>query len=306
MPGAVCWPPGGRRPLGRRAPRRYHPGIRIHPADGLPGPRDGSGSPRRHATSWTSSCREGGWNNYPDGPVELSVSVKAYFALKLAGHDPEAPYMRRARDVIRAWAGPPTATASPSSTWRCSGQFPYANCPAVPPEMMLLPRWAYFNIYAMSSWTRTIVVPLSIFYAHKPVRRLPPELGIAELFLEPPETPLWPHPPTRRWLSLDQFLPGGRPACSSRWSAGAWGRSCGSCPCKQAQRWMLEHSPTATAWGPSSRPSSTPIVSLRCLGYRDDSPEMQLGPEAAGRPDDRGGRHACACSPASRRSGTRP
>ena len=45
--------------------------------------------------------------------------------------------------------------------------------------MMLLPRWAYFNIYAMSSWTRTIVVPLSIFSAYKPVRRLPPEQGIA-------------------------------------------------------------------------------------------------------------------------------
>ena len=59
------------------------------------------------------------------------------------------------------------------------GQFPYANCPAVPPEMMLLPSWAYFNIYAMSSWTRTIVVPLSIFYAHKPVRQsCRPKLGI--------------------------------------------------------------------------------------------------------------------------------
>ena len=49
---------------------------------------------------------------------------------------------------------------------------------------MLLPRWVYFNIYAMSSWTRTIVVPLSIFSAYKPVRRLPPNMGIAELFLD--------------------------------------------------------------------------------------------------------------------------
>src|SRR5205823_5128476 len=80
-------------------------------------------------------------------------------------------------------------------------------------EMMLLPKWAYFNIYAMSSWTRTIVIPLSIFYAYKPSRQLPEELAIRELFLEPPEMPLWPHPPTKRWLSwtnsflvLDQVL----------------------------------------------------------------------------------------------------
>jgi len=81
------------------------------------------------------------------------------------------------------------------------GQLPYANCPAVPPELvLLLPRWFYVNLYAMSSWTRTIVVPLSIFYAHKPCRRLPPEQGIAELFLQPPDTPLWPH--RRRGASL--------------------------------------------------------------------------------------------------------
>ena len=95
------------------------------------------------------------------------------------------------------------------------GQLPYANCPAVPPEMMLLPSWVRFNIYAMSSWTRTIIVPLSIFYAHKPVRRLPAEVGIRELFLEPPQTPRLPHASTKRWLTwtnfflvLDQFVKG--------------------------------------------------------------------------------------------------
>src|SRR5262249_51483501 len=126
---------------------------------------------------------EGGWNNFPDGPVELSVSVKAYFALKLTGHDPEAGYMRRACTIIRALGGAAGCNSFTKFYLALLGQFPYANCPAVPPEMVLLPRWFYFNLYAMSSWTRTIVVPLSIFYAHKPVRHMPPELGIAELFL---------------------------------------------------------------------------------------------------------------------------
>src|SRR5438270_2992733 len=134
----------------------------------------------------------GGWGNYPGGPADLGVSVKAYFALKLTGHDPEAPCMRRARDVIRGLGGAACCNSFTKFYLALLGQFPYANCASVPPEMVLLPRWSYFNLYAMSSWTRTIVVPLSIFSACKPVRRLPPERGIRELFLRPPETPLWP------------------------------------------------------------------------------------------------------------------
>src|SRR5207244_2361026 len=140
---------------------------------------------------------DGGWTNYPGGPVDLSASVKAYFALKLTGHDPEAPYMLKAREVIRARGGAAECNSFTKFYLALLGQFPYANCASVPPEMALLPRWSYVNLYAMSSWTRTIVVPLSIFSACKPVRRLPPELSIAELFLDPPDTPLWPHPPTR-------------------------------------------------------------------------------------------------------------
>lgn len=216
---------------------------------------------------------EGGWNNYPDGPVELSVSVKAYFALKLAGHDPEATYMRQARHVIRALGGAAECNSFTKFYLALLGQFPYINCPAVPPEMMLLPKWAYFNIYAMSSWTRTIVIPLSIFYAHKPVRKLAPELGISELFLEPPDTPLWPHPPTRRWLSwtnlflvVDQLFKmvdaiGLGPIRS--WSL------------KRAQRWMMEHFADSDGVGAIFPPIVYTIISLRCLGYADDSPEMR-------------------------------
>ena len=72
---------------------------------------------------------EGGWSNYPGGPADLSVSVKAYFALKLTGHDPDAPYMRRAARSSGRWAALRAATASPSSTWRCSASSPTATAP---------------------------------------------------------------------------------------------------------------------------------------------------------------------------------
>jgi squalene-hopene/tetraprenyl-beta-curcumene cyclase len=214
----------------------------------------------------------GGWSNYPDGPSELSVSTKAYFALKLAGHDPAAPYMTRAREVICSLGGAARCNSFTKFYLALLGQFPYANCPAVPPELMLLPRWAYVNIYAMSSWTRTIVVPLSIFYAHKPVRRLPPHLGIAELFLDDPATPLWPHPPTRRlltwtnvFLAADQLLK----RCEK------WLGPIRTAALRRAERWMRDHFSASDGLGAIFPPMIYTVVCLRCLGVPDDAPEMR-------------------------------
>jgi squalene-hopene/tetraprenyl-beta-curcumene cyclase len=216
---------------------------------------------------------DGGWNNYPGGPAELSVSVKAYFALKLAGHDPDLPYMQRARETILSLGGAARCNSFTKFYLALLGQFPYANCPAVPPEMMLLPRWAYFNIYAMSAWTRTIVVPLSIFYAHQPVRRLPAERGIRELFLKPPETPLWPHPPTRRWLTWTNFFLGVDQVFKTlaSWGLGPIRRAA----LKRAERWLLDHFADSDGVGAIYPPIIYTIISLRCLGYADDSPQMQ-------------------------------
>jgi squalene-hopene/tetraprenyl-beta-curcumene cyclase len=216
---------------------------------------------------------EGGWSNYPDGPAELSVSVKAYFALKLAGHSAHAPYMRRAREVIRDLGGPARCNSFTKFYLALLGQFPYSNCPSVPPEMMFLPKWAYFNLHAMSSWTRTIVVPLSIFYAYKPVRHLPADMGIAELFLQSPDTPLWPHPPTRRWLSwtnlflvVDQFLKrlDARPMSRLRQQA-----------LDRAEAWMRARFAGSDGLGAIFPPIIYTVIVLRCRGYADYSPEMQ-------------------------------
>ena len=112
---------------------------------------------------------DGGWAMYPGGRVEISGSVKAYFALKLTGHDPSAEYMAAcpAGDP-RPRRAPTRSTASRASTWPCLGQISYDQCPAVPPELVLLPKWFPVNLYAMSSWSRTIVVPLSIVSALQP------------------------------------------------------------------------------------------------------------------------------------------
>jgi squalene-hopene/tetraprenyl-beta-curcumene cyclase len=221
----------------------------------------------------TQQMPEGGWSNYPGGPPDVSASVKAYFALKLTGHDPHAPYMRRACGLIRKLGGAARCNSFTKFYLALLGQFPYANCPSVPPEMMLLPRWFHFNLYAMSSWTRTIVVPLTIFYAHKPVRQLPPDRGIRELFLEPPETPLWPSPPTKRLLSwtnffllVDRFI---------KWIDRGGIGPIRRVAVKRAEVWMLEHFADSDGLGAIFPPMIYTVISLKCLGYSDDSPQMQ-------------------------------
>ena len=180
--------------------------------------------------------------------------------------------MRRAREVIRSLGGAAGCNSFTKFYLALLGQFPYANCPAVAPEMMLLPRWFYFHIHAMSSWTRTIVIPLSIFYAHKPVRELPPEKGVRELFLQPPETPLWPHPPTSRWLTWTNFF-----LLMDR--AYKWFDGLGLGPIRRralqrAVDWMFAHFQGSDGVGAIYPPIIYTVVCLRCLGYADDSPEM--------------------------------
>jgi squalene-hopene/tetraprenyl-beta-curcumene cyclase len=215
---------------------------------------------------------EGGWNNYPGGPADLSVSVKAYFALKLTGHNPNAPYMRRAREVIRSLGGAAGCNSFTKFYLALLGQFPYANCASVPPEMVLLPRWFYINLYAMSSWTRTIVVPLSIFSACKPVRFVPATKGIAELFIQAPDTPLWPARPSGRLLSWANFFLGldGLYKKIEPWLGPIRRRAL-----KRAAEWMREHLQESDGLGAIFPPMIYTVIVYRCLGVPEDAPEMQ-------------------------------
>jgi len=129
----------------------------------------------------------GGWSLYPGGPLEISASVKAYWALKIAGHSYEAEYMARARNAIIEAGGAERINSFTRYYMALLGQLRYKQCPAVPPELTLLPHWFPVTIYDMSAWSRTIIVPLSLLWAYKPQRQLPSELLIDELFVKPPQ-----------------------------------------------------------------------------------------------------------------------
>src|ERR1700761_7842962 len=101
---------------------------------------------------------DGGWNIYYGGPSEINASVKAYFALKLAGHSPDAPFMQEARaNILRLGGIPPPNTPSKLSL-ALLGQFSWKYLPAIPVEMILLPSWCFFHIYQMSSWSRAMLI----------------------------------------------------------------------------------------------------------------------------------------------------
>lgn len=125
---------------------------------------------------------DGGWSIYVGGPSELNATVKAYLALRLAGDTASEPHMIMARQRIHALGGLEHSNSYVRFYLALGGALGWEYVPAIPPELMFLPRWFYINIYAMSSWTRAIVVPLMILYALKPRWPLPKEVTVHELF----------------------------------------------------------------------------------------------------------------------------
>jgi squalene-hopene/tetraprenyl-beta-curcumene cyclase len=216
---------------------------------------------------------EGGWSNYPGGPAEISVSVKAYFALKIAGHNSNEPRMQRGAAVIRKLGGAEATNSFTRFYLALLGQLPYSACASVPAEIVLLPRWFFFNLYAMSAWSRTIFVPLAVVDAFKPVTTLPERMHIRELFLEPPETPRWPAKPTRKcfsWTNL--FL--GIDWCFKtleRWKLTPLRKRA----VRKAVAWMRERYAESDGLGAIFPPMVYNAIVLRCLGVPDSDLEMQ-------------------------------
>jgi squalene-hopene/tetraprenyl-beta-curcumene cyclase len=128
----------------------------------------------------------GGWPLFHDGAFNLSASVKAYFALKMIGDDPEAPHMARARAAILAAGGAERANVFTRAQLALYGEVPWRAVPAMPVEIMHLPRWFPFHIDKISYWSRTVLVPLMVLMALRPKARNPRGVHVAELFRTPP------------------------------------------------------------------------------------------------------------------------
>lgn len=233
----------------------------------------GKAAPARIAKLANTIRREqlpdGGWSIYAGGPSELNATVKGYFALKLAGDDPEAAYMVRARRRAIALGGVEATNSYTRFYFALAGKIPWSMVPAMPPELILLPRWFFINLYEMSSWTRGIVVPLTLLYALKPRWRLPSSADIDELFSSPSRRILslqWnSHLFTWRnfFLAADRLfkfhesLPW-KPF--RRWAL------------RRASRWLLDHLERSEGLGAIYPAMLNAILALVALGFPPDHP----------------------------------
>jgi squalene-hopene/tetraprenyl-beta-curcumene cyclase len=203
----------------------------------------------------------GGWQIYPGGPDNLSASVKAYFALKAAGHSPAASHMQAARKRILDLGGLENANSYTRIYLTFFGLYDRDRIPTIPPELILLGPQAYINIYEMSSWTRAIVVPLSILCALQPRRPVPGGWTLDELRTGAPE-------PERAGIfwKIDRLL--------KLWERSGWTPRRAEA-IRACERWMLERFEGSDGLGAIFPSMLNSILALNQLGYQPDHPVLQ-------------------------------
>jgi len=220
---------------------------------------------------------EGGWPIYHGGPAEASASVKAYFALKLAGVSAEEPFMQKARAVILSKGGVVGANVFTKIALALFDQYDWRGIPTMPAEIILLPARFYFSLYALSYWSRTVLVPLLIIFDAKPLCRIPHEQGIEELYSTPRDRVNFRQvPPFRKdphwftWRNLFIAFDVGLKLYDR--SVPRWLRKKAVA---RAAEWMLERMEGEGGLGAIYPAMANSVVALRCLGYAVDHPRLR-------------------------------
>ncbi len=227
------------------------------------------------SAAWIRSQQraDGTWANSHGGPGELSTTIEAYWALRLAGDDPQAEHMRTAAEFVRAQGGIERARVFTHVWLALFGLWSWDQVPALPPEIVLLPRWVALNIYDFACWARQTIVALSLVMAHRPRHKLPFELN--ELHGPRPWQAAVPSSARGRWLArLDRMLRlyERRPPRMLRWIA--MGR---------AERWIVRRQEADGSWGGIQPPWVYSLMALHLKGYALDHPAMARGIEGLDR-----------------------
>jgi squalene-hopene/tetraprenyl-beta-curcumene cyclase len=236
-----------------------------------------SGDPGRLHRAFLEMMRyqndDGSWSIYPGGPGNISLSVKCYFSAKLSGLTADEPRLIKCREWILAHGGV-TACNTFTKMYLCAlGQYDYDAVPAIPPEIVLFPNWFYFNIYEISAWSRSILVPLGIIYAKKPFKKIASEQGIDELFcggranaklrlrINRKSPVSW----RNAFLIVDRIL---------HFAEAVHLRPLRRIALKRAEKWMLERLEMSDGLGAIYPAMMNAIIALRCLGYSEDDPQV--------------------------------
>jgi squalene-hopene/tetraprenyl-beta-curcumene cyclase len=218
---------------------------------------------------------DGSWPIWREGPGNVSATIEAYFALKLAGFGEREPALTRARDFVLAHGGLARAGVFTRIWLAWFGQFPWAGIPAMPVELVLLPPWFPINIYAMSSWARGTVVPLALLMAYRPAVRVPPGAAVPELWRAAPTPADLRFARSRElvttrnfFLALDRALKlaGRNPWKPLRRRAIA-----------RAIEWIVRHQDRNGQWGGIQPAMVNSVLALHAVGFAPDHPAMVSG-----------------------------
>ena len=236
-----------------------------------------SGDPGRLQRAFTEMMRyqndDGSWSIYPVGPGNISLSVKCYFSAKLMGLTADEPRMAKCREWILAHGGVIECNTFTKMYLCALGQYDYDAVPAIPPEIVLFPNWFYFNIYEISSWSRSILVPLAIMYAKKPFKKIQPEQGIDELYVGGRANSILRLRRDRKklfswrnfFIVIDRIM---------HWSEAVHLRPLRKLAIKRAEKWMLDRLEMTDGLGAIYPAMMNAIIALRCLGYSEDDPQV--------------------------------
>ncbi len=236
------------------------------------------------AARWIRSKQraDGTWANFYGGPPDLSTTVEAYVALRLAGDSPAGPHMARAAAFIRD-SGGVAATRVFTRIWLALfGEWPWRELPVMPPELIYLPKWFPLNVYDWACWARQTLVPLTIVGSMRPVHSLP--FGLPEL----QATPLAPN--GSRGQSRPRHLAqrpawagffGGLDRVLHRYENGlvraAPAAAFRRAALRRCAEWIIARQEADGCWGGIQPPWVYSLIALHLLGYRLDHPVMRRG-----------------------------
>lgn len=218
---------------------------------------------------------DGSWSAYHGGDGDLNVSIQVYFGLKLAGVEASTPFMQTAAGFIRSKGGVSEASVFTKIWLALFGQFNWNGTPSVPPEIILLPNWFYFNIYEFASWSRETIMALAVVTTTRPVCAVPARAAIDELYVEPHHERVYRLGTPDRFFSWQAFFllldrifklydrlplkPGRRAAL------------------RKTERWIVDHQEADGSWGGIMLPWIYSLFALKSLGYSLEHPVIQRG-----------------------------
>ena len=218
---------------------------------------------------------DGTWANFYGGPGDLSTTIEAYVALRLAGDAPSAPHMARAAGWIRAQGGLEASRVFTRIWMAMFGEWPWDDLPVIPPELIYLPAWFPLNIYDWGCWARQTIVALAIVSSQRPVRKLP--FGIPELRagVTVPD-----RAPADRWAIVFDRLDRAMHAYDRRGltgRAGRPGRAVRRAALRRCADWVIARQERDGCWGGIQPPWVYSLIGLHLLGYRLDHPIIARG-----------------------------